>query len=124
MARDTGAERRGHIVTAQENEVELDFAKGDGIIPAIIQDADSGEVLTLFYMDKEAVQRTRETKEVWRFSRAEGRLMRKGDTSGNVQHVESIAADCDQDALVVRVHPVGPACHTGERTCFHNPIGL
>ncbi len=111
-------------MTAQENEVELDFAKGDGIIPAIIRDADSGEVLTLFYMDKEAVQRTRETKEVWRFSRAEGRLMRKGDTSGNVLHVESIAADCDQDALVVRVHPVGPACHTGERTCFHNPIAL
>ncbi len=50
--------------------------------------------------------------------------MRKGDTSGNVLHVESIAADCDVDALVVRVHPVGPACHTGERTCFHNPIEL
>ncbi len=88
---------------------ELDFAKGDGIIPAIIQDADSGEVLTLFYMDREAVEKTQETKEVWRFSRAENKLMRKGDTSGNVLHVESLAADCDQDALVVRVHPVGPA---------------
>ncbi len=103
---------------------ELDFAKGGGIIPAIIQDADSGEVLTLFYMDKEAVEKTQETKEVWRFSRAENMLMRKGDTSGNVLHVESLAADCDQDALVVRVHPDGPACHTGERTCFHNPMEL
>ena len=103
---------------------ELDFAKGDGIIPAIIQDADSGEVLTLFYMDKEAVEKTQETKEVWRFSRTENKLMRKGDTSGNVLHVESLAADCDQDALVVRVHPDGPACHTGERTCFHNPMEL
>ena len=103
---------------------ELDFAKGDGIIPAIIQDADSGEVLTLFYMDREAVEKTQETKEVWRFSRAENKLMHKGDTSGNVLHVESLAADCDQDALVVRVHPVGPACHTGERTCFHNPMEL
>ena len=107
-----------------EQPIQLDFAKGGGLIPAIIQDADSGEVLTLFYMDEEAVQRTRETKQVWRFSRAEGKLMRKGDTSGNVLHVESIAADCDADALVVRVHPAGPACHTGERTCFHNPIEL
>ena len=109
---------------ADEQSIQLDFAKGDGLIPAIIQDADSGEVLTLFYMDEEAVRRTRETKQVWRFSRAEGKLMRKGDTSGNVLHVESIAADCDVDALVVRVYPDGPACHTGERTCFHNPMEL
>jgi phosphoribosyl-AMP cyclohydrolase len=103
---------------------DLDFEKGDGLIPAIIQDADGGEVLTLFYMDKDAVEKTRKTKEVWRYSRAEGRLMRKGDTSGNVLHVESMAADCDADAIVVRVHADGPACHTGERTCFHNSIGL
>jgi phosphoribosyl-ATP pyrophosphohydrolase/phosphoribosyl-AMP cyclohydrolase len=102
--------------------VQLDFKKMDGLLPAIIQDADSGEVLTLFYMDAEAIEKTRETKQVWRFSRAENRLMRKGDTSGHVLHVESMAADCDGDAIVVRVHPVGPACHTGERTCFHNPI--
>jgi len=108
----------------QESTIEIDFAKGGGLVPAIIQDADSGEVLTLFYMNDEALAKTRETKQVWRYSRAEDRLMRKGDTSGNVLHVESIAVDCDQDALVVRVHPVGPACHTGERTCFHNPIAL
>ncbi len=105
-----------------KNGIELDFAKGGGLLPAIIQDADSGEVLTLFYMDETALQKTRETKEVWRFSRAANRLMRKGDTSGNVLHVESVAADCDGDAVVVRVHPVGPACHTGARTCFHNPL--
>jgi phosphoribosyl-AMP cyclohydrolase len=103
---------------------DLDFAKGNGLIPAIIQDEDSGDVLTLFYMNDEALQRTRETHEVWRYSRAEGRLMRKGDTSGNVLHVVSVAADCDGDAVVVRVHAVGPACHTGERTCFHNPLQL
>jgi phosphoribosyl-AMP cyclohydrolase len=101
---------------------DLDFAKMNGLIPAIIQDADTGEVLTLFYMNDEALERTRTDRQVWRFSRAENKLMRKGDTSGNVLHVESIAADCDRDAVVVRVHPVGPACHTGERTCFHNPL--
>jgi len=106
------------------NVSDLDFAKGDGLIPAIIQDADSGEVLTLFYMNHDAVEKTQATREVWRFSRAENKLMRKGDTSGNVLHVESLAADCDQDALVVRVHADGPACHTGERTCFHNPLEL
>jgi phosphoribosyl-AMP cyclohydrolase len=107
---------------AERQGIELDFAKGGGLLPAIIQDAGSGEVLTLFYMDQQALERTRETREVWRFSRAEGRLMRKGDTSGNVLHVESIAADCDGDAVVVRVHTSGPACHTGARTCFHNPL--
>ena len=107
---------------AKSDTVDLDFAKGGGVIPAIIQDADSGEVLTLFYMDEEALAKTREERVVWRFSRAEQRLMRKGDTSGNVLHVETIAYDCDGDALVVRVHPVGPACHTGERTCFHNAL--
>ncbi len=107
---------------AEDKTIKLDFAKGGGLIPAIIQDADTGEVLTLFYMDEEALTRTRESKQVWRFSRAEGRLMRKGDTSGNVLDVVSVSADCDADAVVVRVHPNGPACHTGQRTCFHNPL--
>ena len=106
----------------EDQTFEMDFAKGGGIIPAIIQDAETGEVLTLFYMNEEALRRTLESRQVWRFSRAENRLMLKGDTSGNVQHVESVAADCDADAVVVRVRPAGPACHTGERTCFHNPL--
>ena len=100
----------------------LDWEKMDGLMPAIIQDAESGEVLTLFYMNAEALELTQREKQVWRYSRAEQKLMRKGDTSGNVLHVESIAADCDGDAVVVRVHPVGPACHTGARTCFHNDL--
>ena len=103
---------------------DLDSARGRGIFPAHNKAADMGWVLKSLYMEKGAVGKTQPTKEVWRFSRAENRLMRKGDTSGNVLHVESIAADCDIDALVVRVHPVGPACHTGERTCFHNPMEL
>ena len=78
---------------AEDKTFELDFAKGGGLIPAIIQDAGTGEVLTLFYMDEEALRRTRESRRVWRFSRSQGRIMRKGDTSGNVLHVESIAAD-------------------------------
>lgn len=99
----------------------LKFAE-DGLIPAIIQDVDTGEVLTLFYMDQEAVQRTHDTKEVWRYSRSAGQLMRKGDTSGNVLHVTDIIYDCDEDALVVKVHPDGPACHTGERSCFYRSV--
>jgi phosphoribosyl-AMP cyclohydrolase len=103
-------------------KIELDFAKGNGLLPAIIQDDNTGEVLTLFYMDADALQRTRETRQVWRYSRSHGRLMRKGEESGNVLHVTGIMADCDGDAVVVRVHPQGPACHTGQRSCFFTPI--
>jgi phosphoribosyl-AMP cyclohydrolase len=103
-------------------KIELDFAKGNGLLPAIIQDDNTGEVLTLFYMDAAALERTRETRQVWRYSRSHGRLMRKGEESGNVLHVTSIMADCDGDAVVVRVHPQGPACHTGQRSCFFTPV--
>lgn len=93
-----------------------------GLIPAIIQDADSGEVLTLFWMNDEAVRRTKESGQVWRYSRSHGELMRKGDTSGNYLNVRSVLKDCDEDALVVRVEATGPACHTGERTCFYREL--
>ena len=93
-----------------------------GLIPAIIQDDDSGDVLTLFYMNAEAVAKTLESKRVWRFSRQHQQLMLKGDTSGHFLDVRSVLYDCDADALVVRVNPVGPACHTGERTCFHREL--
>jgi len=93
-----------------------------GLIPAIIQDDDTGEVLTLFYMNDEAVRRTRESGQVWRYSRKEQRLMRKGDTSGHTLTVRRMLYDCDEDALVVRVQPQGPACHTGERTCFYREL--
>lgn len=93
-----------------------------GLIPAIIQDDKSGDVLTLFWMNDEAVQKTLDTQQVWRYSRQHQELMRKGDTSGHFLNVRSVAYDCDEDALVVRVDPIGPACHTGERTCFYRTL--
>ncbi len=90
-----------------------------GLIPTIIQDDDTGEVLTLFWMNREAVSRTQKSRRVWRYSRQHRELMEKGATSGNYLDVRRILYDCDEDALVVRVHAHGPACHTGERSCFH-----
>ena len=89
-----------------------------GLVPCIVQDAASGEVLTLAYMDAEALERTRATREVHFHSRSRGALWRKGETSGNVQRVTALRYDCDADALLALVEPGGPACHTGERTCF------
>ncbi len=85
---------------------------------AIVQDADDGRVLMLGWMDAEAERLTRETGEAWFWSRSRERLWRKGETSGNVLAVEEIRDDCDGDALVVRVRPAGPVCHTGSRSCF------
>jgi phosphoribosyl-AMP cyclohydrolase / phosphoribosyl-ATP pyrophosphohydrolase len=90
------------------------------LLPCIVQDARTGEVLTLAYMNDEALRRTRESGEVWFWSRSRQELWHKGETSGNVQRVERIRLDCDEDALLVLVEPAGPACHTGARTCFHN----
>ena len=91
-----------------------------GLVPCVIQDWRTGEVLTLAYMNEEAMARTRETGELHLWSRSRGELWHKGATSGNVQKVRAIRYDCDGDALVALVEPAGPACHTGERTCFHN----
>jgi phosphoribosyl-AMP cyclohydrolase / phosphoribosyl-ATP pyrophosphohydrolase len=90
-----------------------------GLVPCIVQDAGTGEVLTLAYMDAEALERTRATGEVHFHSRSRGELWRKGETSGNVQRVQALRYDCDADAVLALVDPAGPACHTGERTCFH-----
>ena len=86
--------------------------------PAIVQDAATGRVLMLAWMDEEAERRTRETNEAWFWSRSRGRLWRKGETSGNTLAVEELRDDCDGDALLLRVRPSGPACHTGSTTCF------
>ncbi len=86
--------------------------------PAIVQDAASGRVLMLAWMDEEAERLTRETNEAWFWSRSRERLWRKGETSGNTLAVEEIRDDCDGDALLVRVRPAGPTCHTGSTTCF------
>lgn len=100
---------------------ELKFDK-DGLIPAIVVDVMTKEVLTLAYMSKESLQITMDEKSTCFFSRSRQQLWRKGETSGNVQHVVSITADCDKDALVVKVDKEGPACHTGEESCFFNSL--
>ena len=93
-----------------------------GLVPCVIQDWRSGEVLTLAYMNAEALRRTRETGEVHFFSRSRNELWRKGETSGNVQRLRQLRYDCDGDALVALVEPAGPACHTGERSCFYRDL--
>ena len=90
-----------------------------GLVPCVVQDWRTGEVLTLAYMNAESLRLTRETGETHFFSRSREELWHKGETSGNVQAVKAIRYDCDGDALLVMVEPAGPACHTGERTCFH-----
>jgi len=93
-----------------------------GLITAVVQDAQSKEVLTVAYMNEESLQKTIETGETWFYSRSRQELWHKGATSGNIQKVISIKADCDQDSLVVEVIPAGPACHNGTTSCFTNSI--
>ena len=101
--------------------VEVRFDR-DGLVPCVAQDAESGEVLTLAYMNAEALEKTRETGLVTYFSRSRQKLWQKGEESGNVQKVRQLRIDCDGDAVVALVEPAGPACHTGERTCFFRDL--
>ncbi len=98
--------------------MELDFEKMNGLIPAIIQDNYTQKVLMLGFMNKEAYEKTVETGKVTFFSRTKNRLWTKGEQSGNFLHVVSIKADCDNDTLLIMVHPDGPVCHTGTDTCW------
>jgi phosphoribosyl-AMP cyclohydrolase / phosphoribosyl-ATP pyrophosphohydrolase len=100
------------------NDAEVAFDER-GLVPCVVQDWHTGEILTLAYMNAEALRLTRETGEVHFFSRSRQELWHKGATSGHTQTVRAIRYDCDGDALVALVEPAGPACHTGERTCFH-----
>ena len=100
---------------------ELRFDE-QGLIPAVVQEAGTGEVLMVAWMTREALQRTMRDGRTWFWSRSRQELWPKGETSGNVQHVEEVVADCDADVLLVRVHQVGVACHTGERSCFHRGV--
>lgn len=93
-----------------------------GLVPAIVQDAETNEVLMLAYMNRESLQLTMEKGETYFWSRSREELWHKGATSGNVQHVVEVRVDCDEDTILVRVHPAGPACHTGNRTCFYREI--
>ena len=94
----------------------------DGLVPCVMQDWGTGEVLTLAYMNEEAVRLTLETREIHFFSRSRQALWRKGETSGNTQRVRRLRYDCDGDAVVALVEPSGPACHTGERSCFYRDL--
>jgi len=103
---------------------EVDFDKMDGLVPAIVQDASDGTVLTMAYMDAEALRRTLASGRSWFYSRSRGEYWQKGETSGDRQYVREVRMDCDGDALVVLVDQHGRgACHTGERSCFHRTIG-
>ena len=98
---------------------DIDFKKGDGLVPAIVQDHLSGKVLMLGYMNDEAVEKTKETGKVTFFSRSKGRLWTKGETSGNFLDLVSLTVDCDNDTLLIKAIPHGPVCHTGSDTCFN-----
>ena len=103
------------------NEANLVF-KDDGLLPAVVQDARTGDVLMVGYMNAEAVRRTRESGTVWFYSRSRQAMWQKGETSGNVLRVRELWTDCDRDTVLVKVDPAGPTCHTGEQSCFFSRI--
>ena len=100
-------------------EIKFD---SNGLIPAIVQDAETNQVLMLAYMTEESLRLTLEKGETVFWSRSRGELWHKGETSGNIQKVIEIRMDCDADTLLILVHPAGPACHTGNQTCFYRSI--
>src|SRR5436305_4455135 len=103
-----------------EDTAELEVSYDErGLVPCVVQDWSSGEVLTLAYMNAQSLQRTRATGQLHLYSRSREELWHKGETSGNTQDVKALRLDCDGDAILALVEPSGPACHTGERTCFH-----
>lgn len=93
-----------------------------GLIPAVVQDVNTGKVLMLAYMNEESIKLTLETKKTWFYSRSRKKLWNKGETSGNFQAVKKISYDCDGDAVLLEVEPLGPSCHTGEMSCFFNNV--
>lgn len=107
----------------EKEKMNINFDKQGGLVPAIIQDAATGKVLMLGYMNDEAYRRTVSEKRVTFFSRSKNRLWTKGEESGNFLDLVDIAADCDSDALLVKVQPVGPTCHTGTDTCWNEKNG-
>jgi phosphoribosyl-AMP cyclohydrolase len=106
----------------QKSINDIDFKKSGGLIPIIVQDATTKDVLTLAYSNKESLELTKKTGNSWFWSRSRNKLWMKGEESGNVQKVKEILVDCDSDAIIYLVEPSGPACHTGENVCFHNNL--
>ena len=105
----------------EENLLQkLDWKKGNGLIPVVVQDAESKSLLMLAYANKEALEKTLSTGFAHYWSRSRGKLWMKGETSGHTQKIKSVVADCDYDALLYVVEQKGPVCHTGEGTCFHH----
>ena len=120
-------DRKDGAISAPENERESGKSftpkfDGAGLLSAVVQHTDSGEILMLAFMDAEALAKTRETGLAHFHSRSRGRLWMKGETSGHVLRVRQILVDCDQDAIVLKVLPEGPACHTGARSCFYRAL--
>jgi len=117
-------DREGHVMSGREpNTITLDFVKGGGLLPAIAQDHASGKVLMLAYINEAAWKKTLETGEAHYWSRTRQEIWHKGGTSGNVQKIREIYADCDNDTVLFRVDQVGgAACHTGHETCFHQRV--
>ena len=107
------------IASLDSTQLKYDSA---GLIPAIVQHEDTGEVLMMAWMNAESIGKTIETKTTWFWSRSRQVLWNKGATSGNFQHVSEVLVDCDADVLLVKAKPDGPACHTGERTCFYRGL--
>ncbi len=99
--------------------MKIDFTKGNGLVPVVIQDNNTDQVLMVGYMNKEAYKITKKEKKVTFFSRSKNRLWTKGETSGNFLYVQEILSDCDNDAILIKVNPAGPVCHTGSTSCFN-----
>ena len=97
---------------------QIDFTKGNGLVPVVIQDNNTLQVLMVGYMNEEAFEKTKKEKKVTFFSRSKNRLWTKGETSGNYLFVEEILSDCDNDSILIKVNPAGPVCHTGSTSCF------
>ncbi len=102
----------------------IDFEKGGGLVPVIVQDAETRDVLTLAYANRESLELTGKTGNSWFWSRSRGKLWMKGEESGNTQRVREVLVDCDSDALIYLVDPSGPACHLGKDVCFHNSLAF
>jgi len=110
---------RDHPMDKFQSEFKFD---ANGLLPAIVQDADTNEVLMLAYVNEESLRLTLEKGETHFWSRTRGGLWHKGATSGNIQHVVEVRVDCDADTVLIRVHPAGPACHTGEQSCLYRVL--